>query len=188
MEFRLLYNGELKSKSSVNAKVTQALRRAFHPQLKMLWDQEPLAGFKNHLKPAEPNVQGVISLLEDVGDFQFAPLVSSRWATFAEVDVLFLRPSPPGSLVRHGGDLDNRIKTLMDGLRMPQKSELPVGDTPGPSEIPFFCLLQDDALVTSLSVRTDRLLYPRKDTEVELIIHVKVKVTTTMWGNIGIAS
>jgi len=39
---------------------------------------------------------------------------------------LFLRPGEPGRLVSRGGDIDNRIKTLLDGLRMPTDAiELP---------------------------------------------------------------
>ena len=47
-----------------------------------------------------------------------------------------------------------------------------------PDENPFFCLLEDDSLITSVSITTDRLLIPQDSGEkihnVELVIHVSV--------------
>jgi len=47
-----------------------------------------------------------------------------------------------------------------------------------PDEDPFFCLLEDDNLITSVSVTTDRLLIPQdsdeKPHDVHLIIHTTV--------------
>jgi len=49
---------------------------------------------------------------------------------------------------------------------------------PQDDEDPFFCLLEDDSLVTSIAVTTDRLLTPMEASEkihdVHLIIHVQV--------------
>ncbi len=45
-------------------------------------------------------------------------------------------------------------------------------------ENPFFCLLEDDRLVSSVSVTTDRLIVPQKVDErindVRLVIHVTI--------------
>lgn len=97
----------------------------------------------------------------------------------AELDVTLLRPEAPGSVITQGGDIDNRLKTLLDALRMPKTdAEIPKGDTPGQDEGPFFCLLEDDNLVTHLSVTTDRLLVPvQHHLEVVAFLHVRVKVT-----------
>ena len=86
-----------------------------------------------------------------------------------------------------GGDIDNRVKTLLDALRMPHdSSELPK-DPPALDEDPFFCLLEDDALVTELALVTDRLLEPpqepSKDSHVHLIIRVTVHAARLTWGN-----
>ncbi len=53
-------------------------------------------------------------------------------------------------------------------------------------ECPFFCLLEDDALVTGFSVTTDSLLAPRAKDEVNLLIHVRVRGTRTTWSNMEI--
>jgi len=71
-----------------------------------------------------------------------------------------LRNDAPGALIR-SGDLDNRIKTVFDALRMPTNvDELGGYDAPAEEEDPFYCLLEDDYLITHLSVETDRLLEP----------------------------
>jgi hypothetical protein len=91
---------------------------------------------------------------------------------------VFLRRDNPGSLITHGGDIDNRIKVMFDGLKMPKQVK-ELGDyAMGADENPFFCLLEDDKLVTSVSVTTDRLIVPQKSEEnihdVLLAIHVTI--------------
>lgn len=112
-----------------------------------------------------------------VSGHNFLPLVRSSLYLTCTLDILFLRKQPPGSVVSHGGDLDNRIKTLFDGLRMPTKDEVRGA---GLIEAdPFHCLLEDDQLVSSLTVHTDRLL-TRPDSpadDVRLIIDVVVSPT-----------
>jgi hypothetical protein len=102
----------------------------------------------------------------------------------AELDILMLRPGPPGSLVRHGGDIDNRLKTLLDALRMPSAAEITSG--PNSDETPFYCLLEDDRFITGLLVRTDRLLDARDPAEVVLTIKVRIHAGKTIISNLGI--
>lgn len=185
MEFTLTYRGPLKANRGATDK--QAIRRVFHTQMRQLWTQAPLSAYTALLsktnRPSQP------CLLEDLGPFHFAPLISSRLNLIAELAITMLRPEPPGSIVTQGGDIDNRIKTLLDALRMPRVlAELSKGDTPSEGEDPFFCLLQDDNLVTKLAVSTDRLLEPvDSQSEVQLLIHVTVKQTQGTWDNLGLA-
>jgi hypothetical protein len=58
------------------------------------------------------------------------------------------------------GDLDNRIKTLIDTLRKPKGAMELRGINPQADEDPLFCLLEDDDLVTGLTVETGMLLGP----------------------------
>ncbi len=171
MEFRLVYRGVLQAQSGHKKKDKHNLRCSFHPQLKELWDHDPLSQLKDHM------ITGPRCAIEEVGSFRFLPIVSSKIDTVCEIDVLFLRPSPPGQLISRSGDLDNRIKRLFDGLRVPQLSELPDTAEPSCDQNPFHCLLQDDVLVTGFSVRSDRLLAPDDPDFVVLIIHVKVKAS-----------
>jgi hypothetical protein len=112
----------------------------------------------------------------DVGGQQFLPLVRESYGTVCALNILFLRQEAAGK-VYQGGDLDNRIKTLLDALAMPQDPKATVVDQQD-EKAPVFCLLEDDALVTGLAVETRRLLTRpgRPETEVRLIIEVDVRV------------
>jgi hypothetical protein len=101
-----------------------------------------------------------------------------------------LRRDHPGNLVSYGGDIDNRLKTLFDALRMPNTCDELAGVPPEADEDPFYVLLEDDALITKVSVTTDRLLLPPVGEEhindVQLVIVVGVNViavTYDHWSN-----
>lgn len=185
MEFTLLYDGPLKANGTTKQK--QEIRRSFHPQLKTLWQQLPLKGLQTKLLKEEPK-NGEISILRKVGKFTYVPLVSEKLNLTAELNITFLRPEAPGSLITQGGDIDNRLKTLFDGLRMAKvDSEIPNGDEPTSDEDPFYCVLEDDSLITKVSVLTDRLLQPTPtENHVHLIVGVKTKITVGTWVNISI--
>lgn len=110
-----------------------------------------------------------------------------------ELDILFLRTEPPGSLftTNKAGDLDNRLKVLFDALRIPQAdSELPPAALPSIDEDPLFCLLENDNLITAVRLESERLLYAA-DTErdhVRLVIKVTVKAQQFAWSTIDIAN
>jgi hypothetical protein len=115
----------------------------------------------------------------------FVPVVYEALFLVARLDILFLRPEEPGKVVTQGGDLDNRIKTLLDGLRVPKAGELPEGTA---HTDPMWCLLEDDALVTEFAVRADRLLAPTAGDEVLLVITVTVGASRHVIRNSGLAS
>ncbi len=193
MEFTLVYQGLLRANGSIKEK--QDIRREFHKQLVELWKQEPLSSrvqdnpvlLKNVLTYDMPPTNSTL-VIQRVDNFQFIPLVSSKLNLVAELDITFLRPEPPGCIVTQGGDIDNRLKTLFDAFRIPKESkEIPRGDTPGVSENPFYCLLEDDNLITKVAVRTDRLLKPCDDSSfVNLLIAVRTKITRMCWDNIDL--
>jgi hypothetical protein len=178
------------------------IRREFHKQLQELWQQHPdlrsqaNAVFTititphNMVSPPGPGVRQIMpamagepnvkTWLEHIADDhrycggRFVPLISKQGGFTCSLDILFLRKHKPGSLIASGGDIDNRLKVLFDALKMP-KVQSDLGGLPlETDENPFFCLLEDDSLITSLSVTTDRLLTPQagSDTEVFLVIHV----------------
>lgn len=103
--------------------------------------------------------------------YQFVPLVLESFSLLCSLDILFLRRDIPGSAL-HAGDIDNRIKTLIDALRPPRSQNELVGDdlVPKSDETPFFCLLQDDKQVSHFSVETDTLLTPGTDLRDALVV------------------
>ena len=183
MEFRLTYEGALKANAGPVDK--QILRRHFHAQLKILWEQIPLTGFKELLDPQAGPPQ--VSIIQKIGPFLFAPLVCEKIHLICELEITLLRPEPPGSVITQSGDIDNRLKTLFDGLRMPKDGELVAEDAPKSHETPFFCLLEDDNLITKVTVATDRLLRDTRSTnEVLLVIRVNTKATQMIYKNMGL--
>lgn len=95
---------------------------------------------------------------------------------------------PPGRIVTQGGDIDNRPKTLLEALKVPNlPNALPQGAVPAAGESPFFCLLEDDNLITGLNVETDRLLDPSAGpNEVVILIHALTRLTVGTVGNLGL--
>jgi hypothetical protein len=207
LKFRLTYAGPLRPDDSrqVNGRATHkhSIRRAFHPQLKALWDLVPHLNGGTHPIPVttitingqrdpapKPRVEQLAENFQ-MGEYRFVPLVTEDLSLSCELDILFLRASAPGGLIVKGGDIDNRIKTLFDALQRPQSmQELGECKTPGPGETPFFCLLENDKFVTKVSVETDRLLEPINtaqptDFDARLIIGVTITPYKLTYGNIA---
>jgi hypothetical protein len=138
-----------------------------------------------------PSVSGYTTRIQQLGNFfrrgdhQFVPLVTEELKILCHLDVLFLRPGAPGETL-NSGDIDNRIKTLIDALRVPDG----VATKPQDDETPFFVLLQDDRLVTRLSVETDTLLQPTGvgagPQDARLIITVRLQPYLRVIGTMGI--
>ena len=181
MRLVLHYRGPLLSNGGPQHK--HSLRQSFHRQLRTLWHQEPLAEMEACLRPAEPG-RGY-SFLRPFGAFTFVPLATAEANTVVELDITLLRPEAPGGLVTQGGDIDNRLKSLLDALSMPpQPNALPPTSVPGPDEMPFFCLVEDDNLVVALNVRTEQLLEPGVGaSDVDATITVRTRVTRSTIGN-----
>ncbi|HBB17896.1 MAG TPA: hypothetical protein DCZ97_13180 [Syntrophus sp. (in: bacteria)] len=165
MEFTLKYSGSLKANAGKDEK--HLIRQAFHEQMKELWNHEPLA---SHIELKD-------ELVRSVGSFRFLPLVSVGLAFTAGVSILMLREGTPGNIFVEGGDIDNRLKTLFDSLRMPSNvSELPKNISRREGEDPFYCLLEDDNLITSVTVDTDRLLIPLLNkSHVEMFLRISIR-------------
>jgi hypothetical protein len=52
--------------------------------------------------------------------------------------ITLLRPEAPGNIVTQGGDIDNRLKTLLDALKVPNlPNALPTGAVPEADESPL---------------------------------------------------
>jgi hypothetical protein len=187
MEFRLVYKGILSSNGFKEEK--QKIRKEIHAQLKKLWNQEPLINAdKELIGDKEPDddsrrIWGVGNHIKNIGTFKFVPLISRATKWIAELDILFLSQEEAGQMIKNNGDIDNRLKTLFDALRTPQsENEVPKGDSPTDDEKPFFCLLEDDKLITKVSVTVDQLLNPpfMSPNNKELLVIIKVNTKKTM--------
>lgn len=122
-------------------------------------------------------VRDLLPNLHTKKNFRFIPLARKDWFLNCSLNILFLRRDPPGALASHG-DIDNRIKTLIDALRMPDANQLEDGMIPADDEDPFYVLMEDDELLTGLNVDTQMLLDPPaepSDKSVKLVINVEVR-------------
>ncbi len=190
MEFKLIYQGSLHAASTSNTRVQnkQLIRKELHKQLKNLWQvQYPLSKWMTQIVDARNSITGQdITVVEAIAEqypccgYRFVPIVTQMHSLACHLDILFLRRDSPGNIIKSGGDIDNRLKVLFDALRLPSNCAELGGVPAGADENPFFVLLEDDSLITKVSVSTDRLLTPMKDGEhindVHLIIGVRVNV------------
>jgi hypothetical protein len=205
MKFTLIYDGDLPSAgNSCKPIPASRIRNALHDQLADLWEghivlrqlartartQRQPGGFygMSDYGPAQlPEYRGPIPpLLDGKTDLcapievpkvgAFVPLVRHSLNLLCAIDVLFLRHEEPFSLMKHGGDLDGRIKTLFDALRMPDPKHEYVGDDP--PDNPLYVVMEDDALISDFSVKSGRLLGgdTKKKHAVRLQIDVTIKV------------
>lgn len=185
MEFRLIYEGTLHGQGAKSSHKWE-IRRALQPQLQRLWQQRPLVDHAPALL-AHPPHPGHVSVIVEKGGLKFAPLVTQRLNLYVELSVLLFRQQERGALITNGGDIDNRLKTLLDGLRVPHGSMEGRTSMPElPDPMPFYCLLEDDALVTKVSVETEQLLRPARPDEVVAIIGVHVKKTVLSPANLSL--
>ena len=186
MQFRLLFEGAIPPRQQSSLAEIHKIRSALAPQMEALWSFPPLAvelwKWLKHPEPTHPDY----ALLEQRGSAVFAPLISKRNDLQCELDITFLRQQAAGQLIGDGGDIDNRVKTLLDALWVPPPAQANFFSDTGPSR-PIFCVLQDDSLVTKLSVETDRLLRPSNSKhDLVAVIQVAVKAARVTYGTLGL--
>ena len=155
------------------------IRMQFHPQLKKLIEHSPWDNLRQYMLP---DASKAPLITRHVGGIDWNPIISPNLNMIAELDILMLHPEIVG--VAHS-DIDNRVKTLMDGLRCPQ-NEHEIGINTPNNIGPIYTLLDDDHLVTKLTVNTSHLLAqdmfpcninPSPDA-IFMLIDVNVRVTT----------
>ena len=191
MHFYLNYRGTLPSNGSPTQK--HVLRQHFHDQLKELWNHKPLSEYvayigRDAVEEASVRHDDGFSVIEVMGNSYFAPLVTDKLDLLCELDITMLRPEEPGRVIS-GGDIDNRLKTLFDALSMPSHpNQIPAGIASNDANDPVFCLLKDDNLISSVTVRCDRLLDPKAPKEVVLLIRASLHATRMTFGNLGLSS
>jgi hypothetical protein len=100
----------------------------------------------------------------EVEGVKFVPLVTKWRYLRAEISIRMHRWEGSlhhGGIIEHNGDLDNKCKALIDALRMPtvKGGDCPKGITH--ARPLFFCVLEDDRLITKLTIEMRNRLGPR---------------------------
>ena len=177
MKFKLLYFGEILINPKKRAQHISDIRMQFHPQLKKLVEHQP---WNNMTKFMMPGATKSPITTRHIGGIDWNPIITPNLKLIAELDIQMLHPEIVG-LAR--SDIDNRIKTLLDGLRAPQNEHEIGANTPRDIG-PIYTLLDDDHLITKLSVNTSHLLstdmfcpdIPRTPDTIFMWIDVNVRV------------
>jgi len=110
--------------------------------------------------------------------FRWVPLVPKGEGVAVSLNIVVLRREDPYRIFEDTGDIDNRIKTLLDGLRMPRQLTELDGATPQAGEDPFFVLMEDDGSIFEMNVTTDRLFVPPDPNEPHRDVVALIQVTT----------
>jgi hypothetical protein len=189
MEFRLTYEGLLlsSSKTKTRADHKHQIRKAFHPQLKRLWSEH---GALKSLAEPKRGASTLTTIADNFArnGFRFAPLIRREDCMFCELEVLLLRPGGQGSIYSEG-DIDGKLKTLFDALRMPFDAQELANNPPAEGEDPFHCLLENDDLISKVTLEADSLLQLIPGCEVansaRVVIRVRTKPQFVTWGNIS---
>jgi hypothetical protein len=181
MEFHLIYaGGLLKSAGSSNHRAWEkhSIRRHLHFQLKKLWETHPALHYYGDKTMGDSGKPFLDALADEHkrSDIGFIPLITAANGLVCSLDVLFLRPGGPGTILQSGGDIDNRIKLLIDALRIPSDaSEMKRHQDDEPDPNPMYCLLENDNLITGFKVQTDRLLFTMGDGPNEACLVIRVE-------------
>lgn len=82
---------------------------------------------------------------------------------------------PIASIAYKAGDLDNRLKTLLDALRAPMYPQEIKGYFPNIE--PYCCLLDNDALISALKIETFRNPAPPVGATLDHVrLHLRVRI------------
>jgi len=125
MQFRLTYEGPLfaTQRDPISGQQDKRgvhkhdIRRAFHAQLKRLWDVVPhlktgvgggSAAVTFGLPQSPPRDVAFLSARHSLWNWNFVPLVTQDLNLVCGLDILFLRPDRPGAVLQ-SGDIDNRL-------------------------------------------------------------------------------
>ena len=106
MKFRLVYEGDIFSAQRKSKENQHKIRENFHYQIKNLLESDRV---HDSVKNATPVNRAL---------FNFIPMVwKLMGAADCSLDILFLRRDGRGRASSHAGDIDNRLKTLLDASR-----------------------------------------------------------------------
>jgi len=196
VDFTLKYSGPLYSAQATAAKRAKShLRIEFDRQLTVLWSVHPVlrkedAGRFERRRVGEGKMADLTPpvLYESelwrrclVGGIDYVPLVTYGHRMHCHLAIRLHSRRAPGGIVHHGADLDNRLKALIDALRVPDPGQNTTQPESAGTEPLMYCLLEDDSLVTKLSIETFRLLKPEQESashadanyaEVDIDVHV----------------
>lgn len=161
------------------------MRRQFHRQLKRLWETRGFLRENQSASDPKPyHAATLASGLAQIPPWSFVPLVTEQLSLRTKIDITVLRLDHPHLNLWSfdGGDVDNRVKTIIDALRVPGASDGYAQLVPEAGENPLYVLSEADELFDAVSAETDHLLdpMPPKDVTVDAS-YAEIVIAVTMW-------
>jgi hypothetical protein len=97
-----------------------------------------------------------------VENHRFFAIARARFKVKCSLKIDLLVNHEPGSVLTKKGDLVNRLKTLLDGLRVPtsQQEIKSFTSTEKLATDEYMCLLENDVMITALQIEMARFLAP----------------------------
>jgi hypothetical protein len=183
VEFRLLYEGELlpSGNNKTRAPEKHAIRRSLHPQLRRQWQvNSALRQLAGYLGTRYDPI--LLETEQEQFDHGIAS-IGKKWSMFGYEFVPLVTSAEDASLLNNRGDIDGQVKTIFDALRLPNSPEQLGGMKPQHDETPFFCLFEDDKMISEVHLNADQLLLLPHQREVKandafVVIHVRTNAKT----------
>jgi hypothetical protein len=184
MKFHLSFEGSLPSSGSsdpqkprpAKLKAIWAIREVVNLQLLHLVKTHP--AFSGRSSASRVLVHELIPPIV-VDGYRFFAIARARLSVKCSLKIDLLVNHAPGSIVTKKGDLDNRLKTLLDGLRIPtsQQEIRTFTSQKMLEENDYICLLEDDVLITALQIEMVRNFAVLPDLGED---HVKANIAVTI--------
>jgi hypothetical protein len=182
----LVYRDELAVNG--NAALKHKIRLNFSRQLQHLWENEqvlrdvmgnqafvPAVLERTRIELTQPHLgpKYAHARVQAFG-YRLLPLLTRFNGLVCHLDIEFLRREEPGRIFQRA-DIDARLKTLLDALRMPQCPQEVPDDMQGQNNEYLYCLMEDDSLVTKVTIDTQRLRTPKDREEPNNYAEIRVK-------------
>ncbi|WP_224705097.1 hypothetical protein [Devosia aquimaris] len=148
MEIILTFEGRIPAQRSDMGLIWE-MRSAFSEQLRKVWGKAPFDVLKRW---EDTNFSaGAPKFIRSTGGHTFVPIYARSVGVGVDLDITLLTGMPDQKPVLSAGDLDNRIKRIIDGLRIPKGHGELLAELPPAGR--WYCLLEDDDAVLSLQAR-----------------------------------
>ncbi|MGV8831687.1 MAG: hypothetical protein ACOH2N_06910 [Devosia sp.] len=180
MELILTFEGRIPAQRS-DLGVIWTMRRSFSTQLQKVWGKEPF-GILKKWEDSE-FAAGAPKFTRSNGDQTFVPIYGRDVGVGVDLDITLLTGMPQQKAILSAGDLDNRIKRVVDALRVPKGHGEMAKDLPSGGR--WYCLLEDDNAVLSISTRLGAYLGSDDPSVSFAIVKVKPIAMTVNIGNLA---
>lgn len=167
MDYKFFYRGNIPSNG--NSKQKGNIREILNPQIKKVWDVEAYKTLLNKRKSSNK----FDSMCVTTSGAKYLPLISSETKLYCHLEIEYYTKNEM-RFVFADGDIDNRVKTLFDGLRAPSS---PQEKTYENNNDIYYTMLEDDKLIKGLSIKSYQIFTDEDDFYIITLIPKKENVT-----------